>query len=93
MHARILLILGLLASTVNASRVNRIIRNRNERDNGEMMIRDELGGFPFEVERNDSLIIIRFYPRSTAKYPDQSVLTLKIDKKSKEKLLKILAEG
>jgi len=58
-----------------------------------MMNRDELGGFPYEVEKIGDLIIIRFYPRPTAKYPDQSVLTLKIDRKSKEKLLRILTES
>jgi len=67
-----------------------LLRTINNKDNGEMMKRDELGGFPYEVEKIGDLVIIRFYPRPRAKYPDQSVLTLKIDRKSKEKLLRIL---
>lgn len=62
----------------------------NNGTSGEIMKRDELGGFPYKVEKVGGLIIIRFYPRPTAKYPDQSVLTLKIDRKSKAELLRIL---
>jgi len=55
------------------------------------MKRDELGGFPYEVEKEERIIILRFFPRPTAKYPDQSILTLKLGEKDKQKLLRILS--
>ena len=80
-------------SSTCASEHIEFLRTTKNRGSGEMMKRDELGGFPYEVEKIGDLTIIRFYPRPTAKYPDQSVLTLKMDRKSKEKLLRILTES
>jgi hypothetical protein len=55
------------------------------------MKRNELGGFPCEVEKEGNVIILRFFPRTSAKYPDSPVLTLKLTEKDKQTLLKILA--
>jgi len=53
------------------------------------MKRNELGGFPYEVEKEGAVTILRFFPRTSAKYPDLSVLTLKLTEKDKQTLLKI----
>ena len=55
------------------------------------MKRDELGGFPYEVEKECDVMVLRFFPRPSAKYPDQSVLTLRLTKKDKQTLLRLLS--
>ena len=55
------------------------------------MRRDKLSGFPYEIREEKDKTIIRFFPKSpTAKYPNDSVLVLKLSKKDKKKLIKIL---
>jgi len=54
------------------------------------MRRDTLGGFPYETKSEEGKIVIRFFPRPTAKYPDQSVLTLRLDENDVQKLQRIL---
>lgn len=54
------------------------------------MRRDTLGGFPYEKESEEGKIAIRFFPRPTARYPDQSILTLRLDENDAQKLLRIL---
>lgn len=56
------------------------------------MDRDTLGGFPYEVDRLEGKVRIRFYPKPTAKFPNESVLSLKLDKSDVAKLQKILSE-
>jgi len=52
-----------------------------------------LGGFPYEVEQEMDMTIIRFFPKSpNAKYPNDSILVLKLSKEDKQKLLKIFNE-
>lgn len=54
-------------------------------------MKDRLASFPIDVDKVKGEIRIRFYPKSsTAKYPDNPVLVLKLDDTEKEKLLKIL---
>jgi len=51
-----------------------------------------LAGFPIDVAEKDGIVRIRFFPKSsTAKYPDNPVLILRLDSVEKEKLLKIIS--
>jgi hypothetical protein len=53
--------------------------------------REEIGSYPYEIERNGDSLILRFFPKSpTAKYPNDAVLVLKLEKKDKQKLIKML---
>jgi len=50
-----------------------------------------LASFPIDVDKKDGIVRIRFFPKSpTAKYPDNPVLVLRLNKEEKEKLIKIL---
>jgi hypothetical protein len=54
--------------------------------------RDEIGSYPYEIERKGNILILRFFPKSrTAKYPNDAVLVLKLTEKDKQKLIKILS--
>ena len=56
------------------------------------MKRDEIGSYPYEIERKGNILTLRFFPKSpAAKYPNDSVLVLKLDEKDKQKLIKILS--
>lgn len=58
------------------------------------MGRDRLGGFPYEVSREEGTMIIRFFPKGpSAKYPNDSVLVLRLNEVDKQKMLRILSEG
>ncbi len=54
------------------------------------MKRNEIGGHPYEVKRDGGIIILRFFPHSTAEYPNDSVLVLRLNEKDKQTLIKIL---
>lgn len=55
-----------------------------------MAIRDQVGGYPSEIEKRGKLIRLKFYPKSAdAKYPNNPILILRLDQSDKEKLLKI----
>ena len=56
------------------------------------MKRDIIGTYPYEIERDGNILILRFFPKtSTAKYPDDAVLVLTLSEKDKQKLIKILS--
>ena len=55
------------------------------------MSRDKLGGFPYEISKEKEYITIRFYPKSpNAKNPNDSVQTLKLNERDRQKLIKML---
>jgi hypothetical protein len=54
------------------------------------MKRNELGGFPYEIEKEGNITVLRFFPRPSAKNPNSSVLTLRLTPKDKQKLLRLL---
>jgi hypothetical protein len=56
------------------------------------MTRDTLGGFPYEVDHVEGKLRIRFYPEPTARFPDESVLSLRLDNTDIVKLQKILTQ-
>ena len=52
-------------------------------------MRDELGGFPCDVEIKGATLTLRFYPKSSsATYPNSSVLVLKLNEEDKQKLIR-----
>jgi hypothetical protein len=55
------------------------------------MKRNELGGFPYEIEREGNMTTLRFFPHPSALYPDSSVLTLKLTENDRRKLIKLLS--
>lgn len=56
------------------------------------MIRDRLGGVPYETKEENGKTVIRFYPKNeNARNPDGIVFVLRFDKTDKEKILKLLS--
>ncbi len=55
------------------------------------MVREIIAGFPCEIEKKGGVVIMKFLPKSpTAKYPDNPVLILKLDKNERKKLIDML---
>ena len=56
------------------------------------MVRDRIGGVPYEITSEDGKTVFRFYPKSEgAKNPDSIVFVLRLDKSDKEKIKKIVS--
>jgi hypothetical protein len=48
--------------------------------------------YPYEITEENGLTVLRFYPKDPdAKYPDSSVLVLKLNAKDKQTLVKQLS--
>jgi len=57
-----------------------------------MIMRDKLGGVPFEAKDENGKTVLRFYPKSPdAVNPDGIVFMLPLDKDDKKKLLEIIS--
>jgi len=58
------------------------------------MTRDTLGGFPFEVKKENGMTILRFFPKKTlAEFPNDAELTLRLGPQDVSKLRAILAQS
>lgn len=56
------------------------------------MVRELLGGVPYETKRQNGKVILRFYPKSPdAKNPDGIVFMLALNKEDVSKLKKIIS--
>jgi len=56
------------------------------------MMRDKIGGVPYEVKKEKNRTMLRFYPKSpNAKNPDGIVFMLALDKDDVSKLQKIIS--
>ena len=56
------------------------------------MKREKVGGYPYEIDRERNILILRFFPKSpNAKYPNDAVLVLRLDGKDKQELIEILS--
>ena len=56
------------------------------------MVRDTLGGVPYEIKKDKDKIFLRFFPKSpSAKNPDGIVFMLTLDKDEVSKLKKIIS--
>jgi hypothetical protein len=56
------------------------------------MKREKVGGYPYEIDREGNILILRFFPKSpNAKYPNDAVLVLRLDGKDKQELIEILS--
>jgi len=54
-------------------------------------MRDKIGGYPFEVKKENGRTVLRFFPKSpTAKNPNSIVFVLPLDKEDKKKLTQII---
>ena len=58
-----------------------------------IVMQEQIGGFPIKTKRNGKIITLRFYPKSPdAKNPDKPVLVLQLNDGDKEKLKKIFEQ-
>lgn len=54
-------------------------------------MRDTLGGYPFEIQKQADRRVLRIFPKSpAAKYPNDALLVLSLDDSDSMKLLRIL---
>lgn len=56
------------------------------------MKRDELGGFPYETRREGNILVLRFFPHTTAKCPDDADKILRLTEKDRKKLIKLCSQ-
>jgi len=48
--------------------------------------------YPYEITEEEGLTVLRFYPKNpNAKYPEDSVLVLKLNAEDKQALVKLLS--
>jgi hypothetical protein len=54
--------------------------------------RERIGGFPIDVRQEGEELVIRLFPGSLdAKYPDQSVQTIRLDVEDRLRLIHLLS--
>lgn len=57
----------------------------------QIMERDKISGFPYEVEKKRGIVKIKFYPKNpAAKYPNSAVIILQLTDEDRKKLTRIL---
>lgn len=55
-------------------------------------MREKIGGFPYEVKKENGKILLRFYPKGeNAKNPDGVVFVLSLDDNDRKVLSKIIS--
>ena len=53
-------------------------------------MRDKIGGWPYDTEKDGVKIVVHFYPKGKdLKNPDIPAFTLRLDKEDLKKLLKL----
>lgn len=58
------------------------------------MKRDTIGTYPYQIDRENNNLIIRFFPKiPQAQNPNHVIFKLTFDEKDGQKLIKILANG
>lgn len=57
-----------------------------------MIKRERLGNYPYELKKDGEKIILRFFPKDpAAKFPDNVVFVLPLDREDKMKLTKLIS--
>jgi hypothetical protein len=60
----------------------------------ERMKKDTIGTYPYQIDRKDGELIIRFFPKiPEAQDPNHAVFKLTFDAKDRQKLIRILSEN
>jgi hypothetical protein len=45
--------------------------------------RNEIGGYPYEIEKTGTVTIIRFFPQPSARYLNDAILVLRLTEKDR----------